>query len=211
MAEPTPVPEAASELYAAFDPAFVVQDPANDWPLLRLCIALVTEDLNFIHEIVTDEGNVPGWQTLFDPDKCPAIALPYLAQYVGARLLPSMTEAEMRAAIKSPVAFGRGTPAQIEAVAKRTLTGTKTVILTERYLGFPWKLRVETLTIETPEPTRTKAEVIAEAKPIGILLSFNEKVVWTWGVAKVAPTHTPWSDVKTDFATWFAYRTFEGP
>ena len=211
MTEPVEVPLAAEELYAAFDPAFVSQDPAHDWPLLRLCIALVTEAVDVIHQIVTDSEDAPGWQVLFNPEECPAVALPYLAQFVGVRLLPSMTEAEQREAIIEPSGFTRGTPAQIIATTKRTLTGAKTVFLTERYLGFPWRIRIETLTLETPDPARTKRDVIAEAKPIGLLLSFNEKLGWTWGVAKVAPTHTPWSDVKSDFATWKSYRTFEGP
>ncbi len=205
--------EAALELYAALEPAFTQGDEEREWATLKFCIALVSGDIDFIHEIVVDEhegAEVPGWEILLNPETCPAVALPYLAQFVGARLTDSMTEAEQRAAIKDPEGFDRGTIPQIEAVAKRSLTGSKAVVITERYTGKAWRLRIETLEEETPEPSVTQAAIEAEAKPIGILLFFNQRVNWTWGeILAEAATYPSWKAFREAFATWFLARTWE--
>lgn len=201
------VSPAASILYEALDPAFTQYDSENGYAVLRLCQALTVGDLDFIYEIVTDSDLSPGWQILLDPDRAPVAALPYLAQFAGAILRPDMDEEAQRNAIKSPEAFGRGTLAQLIAVAQRRLTGSKAVVVTERYTGDAWRVRIETLTSETPEPARTEAEVLAEAKPIGILMFFNTRVAWTW--LELRAEEATWLKVREDFATWHDVRTHE--
>lgn len=204
MARPE-VNAATEVLYEALEPAFTDGDEERSWTTLKLCSALVGEDLGFIYDIVTENDGTPGWQILLDVDRCPAPALPYLAQFVGVRIRPDMSEGQIRAAIRNPEGFGRGTVAQIEAVAKRRLTGSKVVTVTERYGSFVWRIRVETLESETPEPTRTQAEIIAEAKPIGILMFFNTKATATWLGLRTAKA--TWLKTREDYATWYITRT----
>jgi hypothetical protein len=192
--------DAALEIYAALDPAFTQFDEAHGWATLHFCSALTSGNLDLIYEIVNDRDSGPGWQILLDPDECPAVALPYLAQFVGARLTPSMTEAEQRAAIANPEGFGRGTPAAIVAVAKRRLTGTKTVLLVEFYTGLAYRMKIVTLGGETPDPDATLADILREQKPIGIRLFFNTSPDWTW--AELVVEEATWADATATFATW---------
>lgn len=194
--------DAALELYSALEPAFTQTDEATDWTTLKFCTALTTGNIDLIYEIVTDRDTGPGWQILLDPENCPAVALPYLAQFVGARLTPAMDEAERRAAIAQPEGFRRGTPAAIVAVAKRRLTGTKTVLLVEFYTGLAYRMKLVTLESETPDPEATLADILREQKPIGIRLYFNSSPDWTW--AELAEEQGTWADVKEEFATWGA-------
>jgi hypothetical protein len=208
-----PRPEAspaAEELYEALAPAFTQGDEANDWASLKMCMAIVTGRLDLLHTYLIDDiTNLPAWAVVFDPERCPAEALPYLAQFSGAILTPEMEEAARRAAVQTPEALSRGRVESIEAVIKRRLTGTKAVVLTERYTGSAWRLRLETIEAETPDPAGIIADLIRFQKPIGIVLFFNTRVAWTWGEAKVSVEFPTWADVKAGFKTWFAYRTFE--
>jgi len=196
---------AALELYESLDPAFTDPDPDYGYASLKLCMALVSGNIDLIHEIVSDTPEAPGWQILLDPTRCPAICLPFLGQFVGARLKPGMSEAEQRAAIAEPEGFGRGTPGAIIAVAKRRLTGTKTVLLVERYTGLAYRMKLVTIESETPEPEETLADIIEEQKPIGIRLFFNASPDWTWNeLVEEKPT---WEKVEAEFDTWDAVLT----
>lgn len=198
---------AAGELYEALSPAFSALDTSGS--LGRFCSVITGGDLELIHEWVTDTELGPGWQILLDPSRAPAILLPWLAQFDGAVLLPRMNEEEERLTITSPQAFGRGTVAQIEEVAKRGLTGTKTVVITERYTGSAWRMQIKTLPGETPDPVRLKAEIEAQAKPIGILLFFNEANAINWGELRTREASNTWLKTRTKYATWLAVRTAE--
>lgn len=199
------VSAAALELYEAVEPAFTQVDEDNDWATLNFCAALTSGNIDLIYEIVTDREAGPGWQILLDPELCPAAALPYLAQFVGARLTPSMSEAEQRAAISNPEGFGRGTPAAIVAVAKRRLTGTKTVLLVEFYAGLAYRMKIVTLESETPEPEATLADILREQKPIGIRLFFNSSPDWVWD--ELVAEEPLWDDVVAEYGTWDAVLT----
>lgn len=203
---------AAEELYAALAPVQEAADEASgEWIGLKACMALVAGKIDLIHGyLIDDEQDYPAWAIIFDPHRAPVEALPYLAQFDGAILRPDMDAEARRNAILAPEAFARGRLASLEAVARRRLTGTKTVIVTERYTGDAWKLRVETLVSETPEPAETQREIIEFQKPIGILLFFNTRTAWTWGEVKVEKaTYPTWTAVKAAFPTWKAFRTHE--
>jgi hypothetical protein len=204
-----PKPEAtaaALEIYEAPVLAPYRQtDEAHGWATLNFCSALTSGNIDLIHEIVSDRDSGPGWQVLLDPQECPAAALPYLAQFVGARLTPAMSEAEQRAAIANPEGFGRGTPAAIVAVAKRRLTGTKTVLLVEFYTGLAYRMKLVTLESETPDPDATLADVLREQKPIGIRLFFNTSPDWDWD--ELEEEQATWDAVGEEFATWDAVVT----
>jgi hypothetical protein len=194
------VSAAAEELYAALDPAFTSADEDNDWAALRLCAAIVSGNLDAIHELVTDSADGVGWSILFDPTNVLARYLPWLAQGAGAVLRPDMDEAQQRSAIKDPESFGRGTVASIESVAARRLTGTKAVTVTERYTGRAWRIKVVTDPTETPDPTLTEAEIKRDAKPLGLVLFFNSSPPWSW--EEVGLEFDTWEDFEAAFETW---------
>lgn len=209
MPEPSASP-AARELYGALEPAFTQGDSERDWLALRICMALVAGKLDLLWSyLIDDETNLPAWAVVLDPETAPAEALPYLAQFSGAILTPEMDEEARRNAIQTPEAFSRGRLASIEAVVKRRLTGTKAVIVTERYTGSAWKVRVETVEAETPDEAGLIADLERFQKPIGILLFFNTRVAWTWSAAKASLEYPTWGDVKEGFPDWFSYRTHE--
>ena len=174
-------------------------------------MAICAGRIDLLHELLIDDiTNLPAWGIVMDPTLCPEACLPYLAQFSGALLTPEMDEAAQRAAIEVPEAFSRGRLASLEAVAKRRLTGTKAVIVTERYAGSAWRLRVETIEAETPEPEQTRADIIRFQKPVGIVLFLNTRAVWDWGEVKAeSATYPTWESVKKAFATWLDFRSHE--
>lgn len=202
---------AALELYEALEPAFTAGEEANDYLTLRICMAIVAGRLDLLHSYLVDDiTNLPAWAVVFDPETAPEEALPYLSQFSGAVLTPEMDEAARRAAIKVPEAFSRGRPESLKAVARRRLEGTKAVVLTERYTGNAWRIRVETLEAEMPDPEGTKADILRFAKPVGIRLFLNTRANWDWAEVKAeVATYPTWAVVKEKFATWLEFRTHE--
>lgn len=64
------------------------------------------------------QPNSPGWSQILDIDRCPEYALPWLAQFVGVRLLPGSTLnlVEKQTKITDRSSFQRGTVASIKNV-----------------------------------------------------------------------------------------------
>lgn len=201
---------AAEELYEALDPAFTIADEANDWVSLKICMALAAGRLDLLHGyLIDDETDRDQWAIVFDPTTAPVEALPYLAQFAGAIIRPSMDDEERRGAVQAPEVFSRGRLGSIEALVKRHLTGSKTVLITERYTLNGWRLRIETLDEETPDEDAIIAEVEELQKPIGIVLFFNKRINWVWEEAAVSLEYPTWEAVAAGFATWEDYRTYE--
>lgn len=200
---------AALELCSALEPAFTSGDEDRNFIALRICMALVAGKLDLLWSyLIDDETDLPAWSVIFNPETAPAETLPYLAQFGGAVLTPEMTEEARRKAIQTPEAFSRGRLASLEAVAKRRLTGTKTILVTERYTGNAWRLRIESLESETPDPEGTLADILTYQKPIGVVLFFNQRAAWTWGEVKAEKaTYPTWLSVKKAFSTWLDFRT----
>lgn len=145
------------------------RDAEFGYPLRIFCEGWC-KPLQAVYDIVRDRGDRPGWAILFDPDECPAESLPYLAQFVGARLVPEMTEAQQRAEIKEPSTWRRGTTEAFKTTLRRTLTGTQRVIVRER-TPEPWDMYVRVLASECAEPTRTE-RLAKEFKVGGLVLDF---------------------------------------
>jgi len=182
-------------------------DPDNGWSLLILLNAIGAM-YQLIEDWVRDQPEGPGWSLLLDVNRCPDEALPWLAQFVGVRLLPGSTPDEQRARIESTDGFKRGTPAAIVGAAKATLTGGQTVVLRERDgqgAGHPtapdsaYYLTVVTYQGQTPNPTATKNAILAQ-KPGGIVLNYLTEAGQDW--QSVKDGNTSWGAVNTRYATW---------
>lgn len=180
--------ELAEQIYAALDP-FTRVKPLQQLALINFIDAWATPFLGEIYDLVRDRDEGPGWSILFDPDRAPSNALPYLAQFVGVELSNNMTDLERREAIKNPSGWRRGTPeALVDAVA-RTLTDTRKVIVIERHEGSAYKLWVRTLVVETPDEDATVAAILSQ-KPLGIVLTYQ------------SITGLSWFDVDSENADW---------
>lgn len=171
-------------------------------------MAITAGRLDLLHSyLIDDVTNLPAWSVIFDPERAPAAALPYLAQFSGALLTPEMDEAARRNAIQTPEAFSRGRLASIEAVVKRRLTGTKYVKIEERIGGNAWRLKITTIEEETPDQAGIEADLNRFQKPIGLIVFFNRVIPWTW--EELVAQEATWADVKENFATWEDLRGHE--
>lgn len=116
-----------------------------------------------------------GWSLLLDVDRCPVEALPWLAQIVGLKLNTALSEADQREQIESTPNWKRGTPGALQAAPAPYLTGTKTVILRERYDGSgndaPYDIEVITYTGETPDSASVLKALITQ-KATGLTLAY---------------------------------------
>lgn len=171
----------AQRLYVALAP-LAGQDPANAWSLLILCNAIGAM-FQLLEDYVRDSPEGPGWSALMDLDRCPSEALPWLAQFAGVRLLPGTSDAEQRERVHSTDGFRRGTVEAITAAAQRTLTGAKTVGITERTgTDPPYCFTVTTYAPETPDTLATYNALLA-AKPAGLKMTYSTGVAGqTYGV-----------------------------
>jgi hypothetical protein len=183
---------------------FAVGDEDRDWPLLRLCDVLCSTVLEPVHELVADREDEVGWEIALDPEEAPAYTLPWLAQFAGVTLEPSLSEAEQRAKIQERPHFARGRPASLLAAIKATLTGTKTVLVTERDGGEAYQLRVRTYASETPSEDATLAAILTQ-KPGGIVLtyeaitgqSYSDFAASVTDYADAAATYDDYADVRS--------------
>jgi hypothetical protein len=79
-----------------------------------------------------NDNPAPGWSQVLDVNRAPTYVLPWLAQFVGVRLDPSLRDDQMRAQIENPAGFARGTPGYIIAAANAYLIPGWTIVLHER-------------------------------------------------------------------------------
>lgn len=155
----------------------------------------------------TDDGDI-GWSLLLDPDRCPVEALPWLAQIVGLTLNTSLSEADQRQQLHDVSNWKRGTPGAIKGAPAPFLTGTKTVVLRERYDGTgndaPYDFEVITLSSETTDPAMVLAALISQ-KPAGNRLTYVNSSGQDYQDIKDNFTH--YSDVKAAYLTYNGIKT----
>lgn len=183
MSYPSPVGSAGQRLYESLAP-IAHRDEDTGWHLLIYCAALgaMRQELS---DLVADTDDGPSWSPLLDVERCPADLLPFLAKFVGVRLVEGEDEDSARDRVRTPAGFLRGTPAALVAAAQRTLTGTKTVVLLERDEGDAYALIVITRTGETPDADATNRDLRA-AKPVGLLLTHVVAPAQLWNEAELA-------------------------
>lgn len=186
----------AERLYASLGP-LAQNDGENGWSLLILCNAIGSM-FQLVDDLVRDSPEGPGWSLLLDLDRCPAAALPWLAQLVGARVPVGLSEAEQREWIASTDGFRRGTRDALIGAARATLTGAQAVIFRERD-GDAYVLTVATYVAQTPDPAATERALVAQ-KPGGILMHYRTMIGQDWQLVK--ETSATWQDVASSYATW---------
>lgn len=172
------------------------QDESGD--LETFCNAWMV-GLEQVYERFRDrEDGRPGFAIVFDPDEADAEDLPYLSQWVGARLQPAWTEAQKREEIKAPTTWRRGQPETYKTAIQATLTGSRRVIIRQR-TPEPWDLYVRTLKEETPDEALTE-EVARVNKVAGLVLDYEAIDGVTW--ADIAAAYEDWDEVESTFTDW---------
>jgi hypothetical protein len=174
-------------------------------------------------EMWEGRGEDDGWSILLDPDRCPAIALPYLAQYVGETLpdgLVERDEALAREWIKDAPNQRRGTNYAIFRAAQRKLTGSRLVSIRNRDGQGPWAVvddefdswtEIEStyatwadLMDDTDDPnSMLVATYEAETPdPSGTEADIRDVAPWDVDLTYEVRVGEDWSDVDDDYATW---------
>jgi hypothetical protein len=162
-------------------------DEATDWITLRFLEGNLLS-LQALNDIIrdTDDGR-PGWQSIINLDEAPPDGLPYLAQFVGARLITGLDDATQRTRIHDVSGRNRGRPEALAAAAAQYLIGTKRVDIFERDTGDAYKVRVRTFSSETPDSAKVQAALMAE-KPAGLILTYQLAGGMTYDELKAAYT-----------------------
>lgn len=88
--------------------------------------------LDVTEQWARDHDGRPGWSSLLDLDDAPAVALPWLGQFVGVTVDQKLDAVRQRDVIRSAAGFARGSVAALKAAAQTYLTGTKHVDVFER-------------------------------------------------------------------------------
>jgi hypothetical protein len=118
----------------------------------------------------TDDGK-PGYSILIDITRTPDEALPWLAQFVGAKLTVGLSPDQQRQQIIGLGNWKRGTVAALQAAPLQYLTGTQTVVVHERDTS-PYHFLVYTLASETPNSAAVLAALLAN-KPAGLQMTYT--------------------------------------
>lgn len=80
-----------------------------------------------------DAGNIaPSWSTILDIERCPTPFLPWLGQFVGARVPSTLRDDQQRYLIGNAPGWQRGSVAAILAAAGQFLVGGNVATITER-------------------------------------------------------------------------------
>jgi len=153
----------------------------------------------YAFDVVDEDGNLlEGWTVLFDPDRCPAQALPYLAQYVGEILPMGVPEALAREQIKDRPNSRRGRPIAMFQAAQKRLVGNRLVSMRESN-GTVDTVTIITYTDQTPDPAGTEDD-IRRVTPADVILDYQVLPGQTW--QDVKDSYATWQALKDDNATW---------
>lgn len=151
-------------------------------------------------DLVREPG---GWVDVLDPSQVPDGWLPWLAQFAGVRLGDVVGEAAQRQRIFDAPGQRRGTVAAVRAAARRHLTGSRSVTITERTTDTgtadPYHVVVTTFLAETPDAAAVEAELEA-AKPAGLIFHYDVVSAITW--QDTVNTWTDWTAVGDDKTSW---------
>lgn len=173
--------------------------PETDRPSdLEIYLTAIASMFDEVELYAADTDDDEGWTILFDPDRVPEAALPYLAQFVGERLPAGLSVEAQRQWIKDAPNQRRGTLASIVVAATRALVGDDPLVTVIERDGGPDKLSVITYTDQTPDPVAVLRE-LETVVPADISLTHSIADGQTWNQVAVFGT---WDDVRDAHATW---------
>lgn len=132
----------------------------QDQVLLAFCEAIMAP-IGPMEEVIRGDDTHDPYERAVDVGNAPLWVLPWLACIVGIEWHGPATE-DLRSLLIERPRYRRGTIASIRAAAQQTLTGTKTVDISNRFDDNPWLIRVTTLPSETPDPETTEKVVLSE-------------------------------------------------
>lgn len=200
MSDRPDVSDLAEILYDALSPAFT-EAVDTDYNLLTFVAAIAVMQEQVWE--VTHDGDEP-WEIVFDPERCPAFALPWLAAFSGVRILPAWDEQQTRDAISGAKNWRRGTLGALLHAVTLTLSGAQTIDYEERESGnaYRFKLRVQADEI-VGHPSNVLDAVLTQ-KPAGIVLDFDSVGGQTYAdllthaatYADVEPLYPTYTDVR---------------
>lgn len=195
MSMPTLEPEAA-RLYQQIKPASE-DDEANGWAAAHLCAVLMAP-VEKVSRWASDDGDRPGWGIVLDVDDGPAELLPWLGQFDGTQVDPTLPEAEQRRLVREARGSHRGKRSAILSDIQAALTGTKFVSLIER-AGAPLRAIVRTRPSETDETTVLAALNNRLTAPLGVVYKLIVADIWI--VAEIERTYSTVHEFEEAFAT----------
>jgi P2-related tail formation protein len=143
-------------------------DEERGYPL-RTFVEGLGEAHEPIRELTLDQTGADPLSALYDPDRCPASALGWLAQHVGVQLPVGISDDAKRELIKDPAGMRRCKRSAVISAVQATLTGTKYVNFIDRNDGSFWKWLIVTRTAETPAPEQTVLAALSQ-KTVGVVL-----------------------------------------
>jgi len=164
--------------------------------------------------VVGEDEDLDGWTLLLDPARCPADALPYLAQFVGERLPVGIAEAAGRAWIVDSPNQSRGSLLPVVYATQRSLTGGRAVTVVERDPDFNG-ITIITYASMTPYPSKVREDILSML-PAGLVLNYQIFDGQNW--SSVDFTFAGWDAVDVAYADWSemfsdapTYQTFIRP
>lgn len=155
----------ATEVYADLEPV-ARGDDQRGYPL-RALVGAIGQCFDQVERLVRAQPGKDAWAQALDPTACPDFLLPWLGQLVGVQVPPHVAPVMQRTQVIAEAGFQRGRPSALISAVQATLTGTRTVRLTER-AGDAWTMAVATDPAETPNQALTNL-AIAQAKAAGLV------------------------------------------
>jgi hypothetical protein len=146
--------------------------PLQTLDLLHYIGAIGDESLQILDSLVHSDGGDDAWAPMVDLERTPDAFLEWLGQFIGYRMSIPLTPNGLRQALRDKGNWGRGTPEFLANSIKTFLTGTQTVIITERDTS-PYHVTVQTYASETPGSTTVINNVLQANKPAGLVLSYS--------------------------------------
>jgi hypothetical protein len=158
----------AERLYDWLQP-WTADDLENGYGWAWLAAAIGAQHADLEAVVRSTEDGTPGWVRLMNPaseSDCPDFAVPWVAQFAGARLDVGLPISTQRARLH-PDANKKATSDAMMAAVRPLLTGTQSIRVVERD-PTPYRHTYITRTSETPDPAAVVAVLSdPKIKPVG--------------------------------------------
>lgn len=186
-------------------------DEASD-AILDALVDASLELLDRAYLIAHGDDSMPPLAAVTDPRVAPLWGLPYAAVWVGGEMpgrRPGETDedytARARHAVVYPRGMRRGSFEILRSSVAETLTGNRTVMVTERANGDLYALLVQTYAAETPDPAATAAA--AYAAPIDASLVLAVEVIDGQTYDQLEAAYPDYDAVQAAYPDYDAVRT----